>query len=314
MDTEQQHQYDPADPLRMEFQTPEERDLARKIRTALQSTPEIDNLSDFYCAQLAIATTANAADQGVVDESDEHEETGIIRGAVHTAQHLQDLKEQYDIRDTQEDAHKSIRDFLNLMGPRAFLSFGFYRNGGSYCVIYDISQVKQERLKSRSDVADIVIRGMFYMCHALACDLEAVRRGGVLICECEGFDWKEHLDFAMVRKIYTEVSNAYPVTFQRFKYFHAGVFINMLNSLKRRILPKRMVDKIDRACQFDGNLSDMYLVPTPEAACEKVCRNFCKALTTRYNNQRSFRLDRQDEGIEPAVNASVPSSLPGFNN
>ena len=301
METEQQeqqqqqqyHKHD--DPMRMEFQTPEERDLARKIRTALQSTPEIDNLSDYYCAQLAIATTANAADQGMAHDSDEHEEMGIIRGAVHTAQHLQDLKEQYDIRDTQEDGHRSIRDLLKLVGPSVFLAFSFHSIGGNYCVIYDISQVKQERLKSQRDATEIFIRGMFYMCHALACDLEAVRRGGILICECEGFDWREHLDYGMVRKIYTEVSNAYPVTFQRFKYFHAGVFINMLNSLKRRILPKRMVDKIDRACQFDGNLSDIYLVPTPEVACEKVYRNFCEALTTRYDNQRNFRLDQKEE-------------------
>ena len=293
--------HNPYDPSRMDFTTPEERQLACKIRAAIQKSPDIDNLPDFYYAQLSLATKANFEDRGRDgdgnDQGNQDDEGGVVQAALNTAHHLQEFREQYGILDTFEDAQRSLRNFLSLIGPRVYLSFCFNSRDGNYCIIYDIAAIDQKTLKGPNS-PEIYQKGVYYMLHALACDLEAIRRGAILICECEGFDWKKHMDFSTTKKIMTELTCAYPVTFQRFKYFHAGIFINLMNSLKKRFLPKRIIDKMDTACQFDGRLSDIYLVPNPEAASQKVYLRLVEALLQRYANIETFRLptDRKEMG------------------
>ena len=73
-------------------------------------------------------------------------------------------------------------------------------------------------------------------------------------------------------KIITELTCCYPFTFQRCKYFQTDLFVNLMNSLKKRFLPRRIIEKLlDVACEFNGQLSnDAYPVPDAKTAC----RNF----------------------------------------
>ena len=282
------------DPSRMEFKSKEERELVKKIRTRIENDPEIDQVTDYTYAQLALALTAQQGGNGLLNDD---EEATVIDGALKAAQHLQLLKEEYDILDTLGDAERTLRNFFDMLGPRVYLSFSFNERNGNYVVIYDISEITQESYKSRPDGVELAMRAMYYICHALTCDLEAIRRGHVLMCECEEYDFKKNMDVEMTKKIYREFTSTYPVTYQRIKFFHSGVIMNMVNSLTKKVLPARIIEKMDLACNFDRNLGEIYLVPTPEAACERVYRQMTETLALRYRNERSFRIDTDDDKL-----------------
>lgn len=279
------------DPSRMELKTKQERELVKQIRTRIENDPEIDQVTDYTYAQLALALTAQQGGNGHLNDDGE---ARVINGAVEAAQHLQLLREEYDILDTLGDAKRTLRDFLDMIGPRFYLSFCFNERDGNYAVIYDISQLTQDSYTSRPDGVELAMRAMYYIVHALTCDLEAIRRGAVQMCECEGFDMRKNLDVQMTKKIHREFTSTYPISYQRYKFFHPGVLMNMVNSLTKKMLPARITEKMDMACNFDKNLSDIYLVPTPEAACERIYHQMVEALALRYKNESSFRIDKDD--------------------
>ena len=102
-------------PDRMEL-SDHERNLAINIKTAISSDPELDPVSDFMCAQLALVDGDN------------------IESALARVHQLQCFREEYGIRDTVQDASKQIVDYIKLF-PRLQLCFTFYNEGGNYVIV-----------------------------------------------------------------------------------------------------------------------------------------------------------------------------------
>lgn len=100
------------------------------------------------------------------------------------------------------------------------------------------------------------------------------------------------MDFKTCRKVWTELLVVYPVKYQKMKYFNSGIFMNILQSLKRRFLPDHITDKIETGCKVYGHqrLGDIYLVPTVEEANLRNMMRFSDALEMRYRNETKFRL------------------------
>lgn len=246
---------------------------ARQIKTAIQADAELDTVSDYACAQLAII-----------------EENNTER-ALERARHMQHLKEEYGIRDDYQDGSQRILETLHLF-PEVFLSFAMNVREGNYCFVYDISKFEIHNLTKRLGGFEIFLCGGFYMCHAMSMDLEAIRRGNVLICDCGGFDWHKNINLKATRRIWTELLGQYPFQYQKIKYFNSGFFINMINSLKKRFLPREITDKIESGCKFDGRLCDFYLQPTVEAATERLHYRLSECLKQRYEHEANFSLPK----------------------
>lgn len=286
-----ERRYQPDNPDRMEFASAEELLLSMAVKRAVEKSPEIDNLPDFHYVQLALSCQDRLRDRGDGDGEGQNTSGIIIEEALEAAEHMQTFRNEYGILDTRADSVRGIAEILNLLGPTVFLNFCFNARDGNYCVIYDLAAITQEMLKGSPRAPEIYLKGLYYILHALTCDFTAIRRGCILIAECDSFDWKEHMDFNTAKRILTELTCCYPFTFQNYKYFHTGVFMNLMNSLKRRFLPRRIVDKMETACHFEGRLSDVFLVPDAETACRKVKATFLEVLQLRYQNVENFRLD-----------------------
>ena len=297
-----ERRYQPENPDRMEFASAEERRLSMAVKRAIEDSPEIDNLPDFHYVQLALSCRDRIRDHG--DGEAQNTSGIIIEEALKAAQHMQKFRHEYNVLDTEADSARGIAEILDLMGPTVFLNFCFNARDGNYCLIYDIAAITQKMLKGSPRAPEIYFRGCYYMLHALTCDFTAIRNGCILIAECDGFDWREHMDFNTAKRILTELTYCYPFTFQKCKYFHTGVFMNLMNSLKRRFMPRRIMEKMDTACQFDGRLSDIYLVPDAETACRKVKANFQEVLQLRYQNAENFRLD-EDTSADALLRTSM---------
>jgi hypothetical protein len=144
-----------------------ERNVALSIKAAIAANPDVDPVSDFMCAQLALIEGDN------------------LEGAMARAHHLQCLREEYGILDTAEDGRRCFAEYIKLF-PRLHLSFTFHNEGGNYVMIHDNAQFDPNRLKSEEQIRSF-LGGNYYSCTVFCPDFESIRTGGVFVAECQGY-------------------------------------------------------------------------------------------------------------------------------
>lgn len=154
------------DPDRMQI-TATERQRALAIKRAISNDPEIDPVSDFMCAQMAL----------VVQDD--------IEGGLERLLHMQEFRKEYDIKDTAVEAVQTITRCLTLM-PGSHLSFSFHYDEGIYVMIFDNAKFTADTIQLHDRHIRTQLAGSYYSLSALCPDLEAVRKGSIFIIECEG--------------------------------------------------------------------------------------------------------------------------------
>lgn len=249
-----------------------EREWALRIKAAVEDCPEIDNLTDFEYVQLALSTRNDVGE------------------ALEKAQHMQAFHQEYGVLNTIQQGREMVSKNLQLL-PGVALSLSYYHRDGNYVFVYDIAAFDCKKALATMQSTRILLAGCLYMCHAQCPDFTAIRQGSVLLCECSGFDWKKNMDFATFRKMWTELLAVYPMHYSKIKYFNSGVLINLINSLKKRFLPKEITDRMETGCRLDGRLSDIYMVPTPAACVQRFLARIDESLTRRFHNVQTFRLE-----------------------
>jgi hypothetical protein len=157
--------YSQDDPRRMEL-SEQERNRAINIKEAIARTDDLDPVSDFMCAQLALIDGSN------------------IERALERVQHMQHFKEEYGILDTLQHGGKCLIDYIDLF-PRLHLSFSYCWQTGTYVMMYDNKEAKGRVLNSEERIR-AWLGGVYYTCQSVCCDFAAIRCGTTLVFEYEG--------------------------------------------------------------------------------------------------------------------------------
>ena len=153
------------DPGRMDI-SPLERRNALAIKEAAANDPDLDPISDFMCAQLALLEGDN------------------IEAALERAHGLQMFRQEYDIQETLDDGVRCFTGLIDLF-PRFHLCFTYSAEQGNYVFIYDMAQFDL-RLLTNDKRIRYWLGGTYYCLTVISPDLEAVRRGAILMNECQG--------------------------------------------------------------------------------------------------------------------------------
>lgn len=161
--------------------TSEERGFAVAIKQAVQNDAEIDNLPDFYFAQLALLDSGN------------------IQRALDRVRFLQAFREEYMIEDNPSKDLKAFQDYVKLQ-PGNMLSFEYHKRDGNYVMVFDFCKAFFPKTFSRDDAAlKTWLSALYFMFHSLSPDLQSIRAGVCLLVECEGFSWMKHFDVHQYR-------------------------------------------------------------------------------------------------------------------
>jgi hypothetical protein len=150
------------DPLRMKL-TVAEHQLALKIKERIKNDPEIDCVSDYTCAQLAI--TGKLAT-----------EEAVIRDASRRCFGLQEFKKEYKVLDTFEEGCQCLQELFRMF-PEVYLSFSFNPNDGTYLYVQDITKLKPSEAFTCHTKVDKWMKGMYYFHHIFHPDMETMRKG-----------------------------------------------------------------------------------------------------------------------------------------
>ncbi|CAB9514155.1 expressed unknown protein [Seminavis robusta] len=261
----------PTDEGRMNLSA-EEHEWALAIKEALMANPELeDKPSDFMIAQLAI-----------VHHND-------IETAMETAFRIQETREQYKIRDTYQDAYEKLTRSLELhYGTHMY--FGFNHEEARYVAVFDIGRF-DSRVSMNPRNAEYCFGGGWYCYHAMSPDFESVRRGAIILMECQGYDWSQRqVDLQYAQRHWSDVAGVYPLMIHRFKCFHTPTVFNIVKAVCKRLIPSHIERSVQLGCQYNGRLDALYLVPSVEAARQRVLVRMLECLQRRFAAEQSFRL------------------------
>lgn len=274
------------DPRRMQL-TEEERGWALDIKDAIEMFPELDNLSDFVYATLAVAVKDNVED------------------AVRRAHQLQAFREEYGLKDTLQESQHIIAKAVQ-QHPSLCYDVSFHPKQGKYILVQDIAAFSPTEEPTTQQVEDFAIFG-YYLLHALFPDLESTRRGYTVFVECEGFSVanNKHM-FKLMDKFYSEVMAVYPSSEgTEARHLNAPTFFNVMTAGLRKLLPEELQDKFFRGPSLPGlesslagrRLDTLYLTPTPELATQRAIAKLKANLERRYKNIASFSLNLSEEEV-----------------
>jgi hypothetical protein len=259
-----------SDPRRMEL-SQQERESANTIKEAIANTADLVPISDFMCAQLAVIDGENT------------------KAALRRVHHLQCLKEEYKIINTLQDGKRCFEEYIHLF-PRLYLCFTYCKVTGQYILICDNTKFEGSKLNSEERVCTWVA-GVYYFCQMFCSDFEAIRCGMSFVFENEGYIWKSDMKlFKEMKRLYTEVLSEYLFAIRKIKYFHTGMAMNILVAMVKSMFPEPLRSNVEIGCSAGYRLDQLYLVPTLEAANQRLLRRMEETLKRRYDHEATFRL------------------------
>ncbi|CAB9499577.1 expressed unknown protein [Seminavis robusta] len=135
----------------------------------------------------------------------------------------------------------------------------------------------------------------YYLCHAWSVDFELMRKGIIVLAECAGYKWSRCNDIKVVEKVWMELLWSYHVKVQTAKHFNTSVMHNVFLSLLKGVLPTRLKSMFDTGYRSDNRLDEYYLVPSVEAANQRLLASLDFVLERRYNLEQSFSLSLPNE-------------------
>ena len=146
-------------PKRMEL-SKDEQAWAWDIKSAVEATAELDDISDFMCAQLAII----------------HKED--TETALDKAHRLQEIRQEFEIEDTFETSFKTMELFVTLH-PGYLVTL--MNDDGKFVMVVDSSKKPTAtELRSLRGGVEKFLHGVYCLFHVLNPDFEAIRKGTFL--------------------------------------------------------------------------------------------------------------------------------------
>ena len=168
----------PDDPRRMLI-TAEERRIALALKRAVANNPDlVDNITDFMYAQCAIVDGDN------------------LEKSMERLYSLQCFRQEYKIDDSAEQGVDLFRSCVKLI-PHYHLSVTYHQSRGIYVMIYDNAGFFSRKVESSDETMRQWLGSSYYTELLINPDLEAVRRGSIVIVECSGYGMSDFFRYLL---------------------------------------------------------------------------------------------------------------------
>jgi hypothetical protein len=199
------------------------------------------------------------------------------------------FEKDYKIVETTKSGIKTLKEFFDLF-PEWLLSISYYEASGHYALVYDVSKLTAEGLK-RPGALELYLKVIYFLWHGLSHDFAGIRNGMLLLAECGGFDLKRNFGLAHYSSCLAKLGYIYPFKIHQLKLYHTGVMAGMLVSMGKHLVPEEVhrTFQLGNVCEI-GRLGDLYMVPTVDAAQQRILRSFDEFLSRRYRNEAAFCL------------------------
>jgi hypothetical protein len=260
--------------------TEEEKEWAKEIKAAVALAQDLDQLTDFMYAQFAIVTLKDPNDTNLATVLDR------IRS-------IQKHQREYRIPDSYDASCQVVARTVNDMIPGYYQSFDYHSGIGSFVVAMNLTEFDSSSLADPEKFR-CWLATPFILNKALQPDFDAIRNGSICLFECGGYHWRNPGMFNRhcAKEVIQGYELDYPIYWRAFRFFNAGMFLNMLISSVRRALPAKWVEKLEVGYVLEnGVLTGLFMVPNVEAANKRLLERMRVFLRIRFDNEASFKLD-----------------------
>ncbi|CAB9522247.1 expressed unknown protein [Seminavis robusta] len=264
-----------------------ERLWALEIKNAASQEPELEPLSDFWYAQFALVS---------LHEHHQNLETARshLPDLLERMQAVQDMRQEFFVRDTITHGMEVMSKVILDMHPGFILAFSYHADRGAYLRVINLTQFDMSMFTHKVKVRTF-LAGLWYINHATIPDMEAARQGFVQYVECKGYEWRNPNMFHV--KAFSEaapVMQFYPILCQQTVHYNTGMFVKLLASMAKRLLPKHMTKEFlfESGSISEGvtRLEEIFTTPTPDVANQRLLDRLKDALERRYQNEAAFVL------------------------
>ncbi|CAB9515587.1 expressed unknown protein [Seminavis robusta] len=261
-----------------------ELEWAWEIKEAIDRDEELNPISDYEVAQLAIVTLG------------QQEDLYSIRERVLA---LQCLRQEHKLTETPQEGVELMRQLTCQQQPGHILAFDLAQNQSHYIGVFDFARNKPSAVQTDKDWR-VYLGGYYYLLNAANSNLTTIRNGFTSIVECDGMGYHS-FSHSMQQRWATELGMHFPIETKESKWFHTPTAANIMCSFVKPWMSSRKArwDRIQLGCQLDsweGRIDSLINLPTPQVAQQKLLHNLHLALMERYHNQATFRLP--DKPIE----------------
>ncbi|CAB9522248.1 expressed unknown protein [Seminavis robusta] len=264
-----------------------ERLWAREIKAAAAKCPELEPLSDFWYAQVAIVSFHEHHQNLVAARSD-------LPAVLERLHALQDMRQEYFIRDTVSHGVEVMSRTVCDLLPGWFMAFSYHAEKGAYLRVVSLTEFNMS-IFTQNEKVRTWLAAIWYINHAHVPDMEAARQGFVQYVECKGYEWRNQSMFHI--KAFSEAAPLfalYPLLCQQTVHYNTGMFVKLLASMAKRLLPKHLTKDFlfESGSIGEGvtRLEELFAMPTQEVANQRLVARLKDALERRYQNEANFRL------------------------
>ena len=254
--------------------TPQERTWALAIKEAVESDPDISNLQDFYYVQYALVVRGN------------------IQEAVERIRHMEVYCQEYDIRNDLEQGKEVLCKWHEFMPGSVLSIFRDHEEhpAGAHVTVLDMAAMDDCKVQTESQ-RRLFFQQSYYAGHMSSSDFATIRAGVILLMECEGYDWHK-FSLRLNQQIWEEFIAHYPSNLYSVRQFHNGLFINIVYSTIRKVLPRHVITKFQVGLQTPNKmrLDDIFCSPDKEESQKQTLERMFENLALHYKNVRLFKL------------------------
>lgn len=259
--------------------------VALEIRSAVESIPEIDDLSDMDYAQLGVVCSLGRNHNPL--------ENGLYR-----AMGMQVFRHRYCVTNTLGEAVRAMRWMVETF-PDMFLlwELGVRENG---IVVGNYRGMEFFDLLDTPDKINRFMVAMYYFQYALSPDLFTIRDGPTCAWSCHrfGFSWSFR---TVLMRVGSDLVAFNPVL-PRNKCYRTNLFYDVCITMFKKLVAKEFGDRIEVGLTPSSRLDALFRrcaenPPTPEQAVERVLPNITKCLERRLRNERNFVLPRDRDSV-----------------
>jgi CRAL/TRIO domain len=253
-----------------------EYDLAVAIRQAVEANEHLTNLTDMEYVQYAL-TVVSAQE--------------TMDSILERIYMMQAFRREYNIQDTAADGIQLFND-LTLQHPGWILTIDYVASTQNYIAIRDLAAFYPSRPKTPVELR-IMMGGMYYIFECMNPNFTAIRNGMSSMNECMDVTM-ENFSYEAMEKLLHELIRPYPKNQRGTFFLNSPEMINVFFSMYKRFLTEKITKTFQMGHQVEGmegrRIDELYKIPTPEIAREKVVLRVYDFLQLRYLNRATFSL------------------------
>ncbi|CAB9529859.1 hypothetical protein SEMRO_2649_G333680.1 [Seminavis robusta] len=120
------------------------------------------------------------------------------------------MRQEWDIRNTSEDACDRLKKYTRMMPEKHFcLSFSYNDLTGGYILVEDTGGYDIQVLNTEHGLRSF-ITGLYYVIQAMNADFLSIRMGVSVVLECAGFDIVANMNNKISKTICDNLYCNYP--------------------------------------------------------------------------------------------------------